>query len=473
MLPKELLDVRKIKGRILPKFSDERDYELAEKVIWIFRRGVGKKYGKLLTLAKELEDAKNFKKVRGFVRVLENHCIQRSCAFDVDTDIDPRKVRMLLFEHGFVTSKSERDRVLEYAARYFNTTPDVVERAMYADRDEELILTNFTPITPENLIRLYNLSLLQTTLFNALRLTFWISDNHKNVFRAIKRLGLMYDLYEDNGKMMVDVTGAASLIKMTRKYGVSFARLIPQIITASNWFIRAEILDFDRIYIMELDDRMRNLLPDVEEQVEHDSSLEEEFSRKMSMLGYEIEREPDVVKAGRYAFIPDFAVKLGEKKVYVEIAGFWTREYMEKKIEKIREASVPIIVIAREDFGEGGELVDDSKIVVKFTKNIPYGEVIKAIKRFREEKKIEGDVVELEGFAEVPEGYVLAGKYAVREELFAEIKKEIDSANPATLDGLREILQKYGLGESAISAFGYRVKWIGLGEARLERVDET
>ena len=422
----------------------------------------------MLNLAKELENAKNFKRVRGFVRVLENHCIQKSCAFDVDSDIDPRKVRMLLFEHGFVTSKKERDRVLEYAARYFNTTPDVVERAMYADREEELILTNFTPITPENLIRLYNLSLLQTTLFNALRLTFWISDNHKKVFRAIKRLGLMYELYEDDGKMMVDVSGAASLIKMTRKYGMSFARIVPQIITARNWFIRAEILDFDRVYIMEIDDRMRNLLPDAEERIEYDSTLEEEFSRKMSMLGYEVEREPDVVKAGKYAFIPDFAVKVGEKRVYIEIAGFWTKEYLEKKLKKIREVAVPIIVIAREDFGEG-ELMDEGKLLVKYTRNIPYGEVLRAIKQFREEQKIEGEVVKLESFVELPEGYVLAGRYAVRKELFDEIKKEIDAANPTTLEELREILQKHGLGESAISAFGFKVKWIGLGEARVER----
>ncbi len=247
MLPKELLDVRRAKGRIIPKFADDRDYELAEKLIGVFKKGLGKKYGSLMRQARGLENAGNFKKVRGFVKVLENHCIEKSCAFDVDSELEPRKVRMLLFEHGYVTSKKERDRVLEYAAKYFNTTPETIERAMYADREEELILTNFKPLTPENLIKLYNLSLLQTTLFNALRLTFWTSDRHKEIFRSIKRLGLMYELYEDSGRLMVEVTGAATLLKMTRKYGVSFAKLIPWILRAKNWFIRAEIADFDRL----------------------------------------------------------------------------------------------------------------------------------------------------------------------------------------------------------------------------------
>ncbi len=466
MLPKELLDVRRAKGRIIPKFADDRDYELAEKLIGVLK-GIGKKYGSLMRQARGLENAGNFKKVRGFVKVLENHCIEKSCAFDVDSELEPRKVRMLLFEHGYVTSKKERDRVLEYAAKYFNTTPETIERAMYADREEELILTNFKPLTPENLIKLYNLSLLQTTLFNALRLTFWTSDRHKEIFRSIKRLGLMYELYEDSGRLMVEVTGAATLLKMTRKYGVSFAKLIPWILRAKNWFIRAEIADFDRLYVMEIDDRMKDIFPDVEERISYDSSLEEEFARKMRMLGYEVEREPDVVKAGKYAFIPDFAVNFGGKKVYIEIAGFWTADYLKKKVEKIKNSSIPLVLIAREDFGDGRV---EGKDVVLFSRKIPYGEVIKALKKYKSEEKVEGDVVELDDFAEVPEGYVIAGKYALKKQLFEEIKEELEKSSPSTLEEVKAILQKYGLGESAIQAFGYRVKWIGLGEAVVERI---
>ena len=468
MLPKELLEVRKAKGRIFPKFADERDYELANEIIRIFKGGLGKKYGNVMKLVREIENAKNFKKVRGFVRVLENHCVEKSCAFSIDSEIEPKRVRMLLFEHGFVTSKRERDRVLEYAARYFNTTPEVIEKAMYADREEELIVAGFRTLTPEELIKLYNLSLLQTVLFNALRLTFWTSDMHKEIFRAIKRLGLMYELYEDSGRMMVEVTGAATLLKMTRKYGASFAKLIPWIVRARKWYIRAEIADFERLYIMEIDDKIKDMLPEEEEQITYDSSLEEEFARKMKMLGYDIEREPDVVKAGKNAFIPDFAVNLEGRRVYIEIAGFWTEEYLKKKVEKIRNSSIPLILIAKDEFGEGRV---DLRDVIIFSKKIPYGEVIKALRRYRSERNVDGDVVELSSFEEVPEGYVVAGKYAVRKDLFEKIKKEIEEVKPSTLEDIRAILKKYGLGESSLHAFGYRVRWISLGEAVIERAD--
>ncbi|WP_202319525.1 DUF790 family protein [Archaeoglobus neptunius] len=465
MLPKELLDVRRTRGRITPKFAGERDYELAENIIRVFRAGIGRKYGRVLAKLKELENAANFRKVRGFVRVLENYCIEKACAFGVDSEIDPYSVRMLLFERGFVTTKKERDRAVEYAARYFNTTPETIERAMYADREEEMIITDFKLISPENLIKLYNLSLLQTTLFNALRLSFWVSDNHKEIFRAIKRLRLMYELYEDGGKLMVDVTGAATMLRMTRRYGTAFAKLVPYILKAGNWQMRAEILDSGKIYFLEIDDRMRELFIEKDEKIEYDSSIEEEFARKMRMLGYNILREPDVVKAGNYAFIPDFAVDINGERVYIEIVGFWTKEYLERKLEKVEKSRVPLIVIARDDFGEGK--VDN---VIKFSRKIPYGDVLKALRKFRRGGEVKGDVVELDSFESLPEGYVLVGKYAVKKEVFEKVRKELHKMNPETLDEAKSVLERYGLGESAISAFGFKVRWIGLGDTRLEKV---
>ncbi len=469
MLPKELLDVRRVKGRIMPKFAGKEDYELAEKIVALFRAGVGKKYGIIAAKLKELENAKNFRKMRGLMRVLENYCVEKACIFGVDSEIEPYRVRMLLFERGFVTSKKERDRVIEYAARYFRTTPETIERAMYADREEELILSHFRPINPDELLKLYNLSLLQTALFNALRLKFWVSSNHKQIFSAIKRLGLMYELYEENGKMVVEVTGAASMLKMTRKYGTSFAKLIPYIIRAENWYMQAEIVEGDRLYIMELDDRMRDIFPQKEEKIDYDSSLEEEFARKMRMLGYKVEREPDIIKAGRYAFIPDFAIDIGDSRVYVEIAGFWTEEYLKKKVEKIKSSNIPLIVLAREDFGDRAGLSE----VILFSSRIPYGEVIRALKKYKR-AEIRGDVVEIESLEsfDIPEDYVLAGKYILRRELFEKIKDEFTLCNPKTLEEAKSLLEKYGLGESVLTALGYRVKWMGLGEAVLERCDD-
>ena len=379
MLPKELLEVRRSKGRIYPKFAwTYSDLVLAEKVIEVYRSCVGKAYRHVLVGLKRLENAENYKRVRGFAKIIE-----RACVFEKCTELDPFAVRKFLFEKGYVTRLSERREIIKEASEYFGVSEEEIEKAMFADRDEERVLARVPEITPSELVKKYNLSLLQTLIFNCLRLSFWVSSNYKSVFRRLKWLGLMYELYEDeDGRLLVDVTGTASILKMTRKYGTSMAKLIPEILRCRGWWIRGEVVDEyeKRIYFFELSDKKRNLFPDwCEEEVEFDSSLEEEFYRRMRNLGFEVIREPGVVKAGNYAYIPDFLIRKDGGEVYVEIAGFWTEEYVRRKLEKIRSANVPILLIVREDLA-----LDKPKNVldvVMIRKNrIPYGDVLRKVK---------------------------------------------------------------------------------------------
>ncbi|RLI78472.1 translation initiation factor IF-2 [Archaeoglobales archaeon] len=459
MLPKELLEVRRFKGKVFPKFASDKDHALAEKIIKIFRKGKGRKYGEVLAAIKTLENAKNYRKVRAFSRVVERFCVEKACIFDISSPIEPQKVRMFLFERGYVTSKRERQRIVEYAAKFFNTTPEEIEKAMYADRDEELVLVDVRQITPNLLIKLYNLSLLQTAVFDCLRLNFWMSSNHKDVFRRIKWLGLMYEIQDS-----IEISGAASILKMTRRYGTAIAKLIPSIVKAKNWWIRAEIMDRDRIYILEIDDSFKHLFPDYDEKVEYDSSLEEEFARKIKVIKPDVEviREPDVVKAGKYAFIPDFLIRKGDREVYVEIAGFWTPEYIKRKLEKVRDANVPLILIVREDYALEKVELDD---VIVFSKSIPYNKVIKKLNEFLQDKvEFKGDVVKLNQKVELPTDYTKAGTYAIKRDLFSKIKGEIDALNPKKLKDVIPVLNKYDLTYDVLEAFGYKIRWVGLSE---------
>ena len=382
MLPKDLLEVRRVGGKIFPKFASLEDVKLAKTVLKIYKLGLGKKYKLIQANLRKIETARNYRKVRGFAKLIE-----RECTFEKATELNPMEVRMFLFSRGFVTTLSERRKVLEETAKHFGVSVEEIEKAMFADVEDELILKDIPEIDPKELVKRYNLSLLQTAIFNSLRLTFWISSNHKNVFRRMKWLGLMYELYESNGRLLTSVTGAASILKMTRKYGTSMAKLIPEIIRAKEWWIRAEVVDDyeKRIYFLELSDKFRALFPSEDvERVEYDSSLEEEFGRRIkSLLGCEVIREPGVVKAGRYAYIPDFLIRKNGKEVYVEIAGFWTEDYVRKKLEKIKEANIPLILIVREDFA-----LDKPKgvlDVIMIKKNrIPYRDVLRKIKAFLE-----------------------------------------------------------------------------------------
>ncbi len=380
MLPKELLDVTRRNGRIYPRFAwDEKDVKLAEIVLKIYKLGLGRKYKLVLESLRKIENANNYRKVRGFAKIVE-----RNCKFERATKLDPLAVRRALFERGYVTRLSEREKVLKDVAEQFGVDVKEIERAMFADREEERIISEVPEIEAKELVKMYNLSLLQTTIFNCLRLTFWVSSNHKNVFRKLKWLGLMYELYDENGKLLVSITGPASILKMTRKYGTSMAKLIPEIIKAENWWIRAEVVnDYEkRIYLLEMSDMYKKLFPEYEEKIEYDSSLEEEFARKMRFLGFEVIREPGIVKAGNYAYIPDFLIKKEDKEVYIEIAGFWTEDYVKKKLEKIRNSNIPLILLVREDLALGKVREGVDVILIDKRGRIPYRDVVKRIKEY-------------------------------------------------------------------------------------------
>ncbi len=522
MLPKELLDVRRARGKIYPKFADPEnpeDVELAEKVIAIFRSGRGKKYGSVVKAIKKLEKADNFRKVRGFVRVLENLCVEKACAYD--SELEPKKVRMFLFERGFVTTKSERDRILAYAAKYFNVSVDEIERAMYADRDEELIVTRVEGMNAVELIKLYNLSLLQTSIFNSTTMKLEVSGNYKGILRAVKWLGLMYDIVKAGKSLEIEVLGPASLIKMTRKYGILMAKLIPHVLVCDRWRILAKIVEGDRIYTLDLDSGISHLLPDSSHlssvhsssthsslpsphvqtqsqahstqitrsiqikqsrqdwQEEFDSSYETELFRRLRNLGYSVEREPEVVavttRVGEFAFVPDFAVSREgwSGKVYLELVGFWTADYLKKKAEKVSSLSIPLVVVAREEFGDvrvrsgrtGFGLVE----LVIFSKRFDYGKIVRAINRLAERVGVIGERKRVVGGVDVDEvggeeGEKEEEEEQERREAIEKARREIQEVKPESVGELEKILEKYGLeiNEELLKDMGVKIVWRGL-----------
>lgn len=74
----------------------------------------------------------------------------------------------------------------------------------------------------------------------------------------------------------------------------------------------------------------------------YDSGIEQSFSEAFSALahsqgvdGWRLEREPEPLLLPNSIFIPDFALTRTQRRIYVEILGFWTPSYRERKIQKL------------------------------------------------------------------------------------------------------------------------------------------
>ena len=110
--------------------------------------------------------------------------------------IDPSAAREAVFEAcgGMALSAAEKKEALQKAAKKFSISVPELEKALWADLEENQVLKSFLPLSPAELLRQYNLSLTQTLLFRAVDLDIWIKGNFQTILWKILRSGLMYTL---------------------------------------------------------------------------------------------------------------------------------------------------------------------------------------------------------------------------------------------------------------------------------------
>lgn len=360
---------------LFPLYVSPEEYApLARKLIDFYRESVGTKKRVLLekiSLIENQEDATaDYKLVRGLSTLLE-----RSCVFEVHSAIDPRVARRSVFELASKRTAATAEQVksvLADASSLLSLQEAELEVSLWADLDDELFLKTFTPpSSPEDLIKRYNLSLAQTSLFKCSRMEFTASGNWKNIFRSIKWLGLMYSIEKLSSSSVrtVSLDGPMSLFKMTDRYGVALAKLLPSIVESDSWTIKAELVDRKKNRILSFEESSEHLremvvisttTSDETRTLQFDSSVEEKFARKFIALrtGWILKREPEPLvvyeeQTGKQSvIIPDFSFELPEteredgtgeeeekkkrrKRVYLEIVGFWTQEYMQRKLAKL------------------------------------------------------------------------------------------------------------------------------------------
>ena len=389
MLPNLLLRVRTRKGTIFPLFctGEKGEVQLAEHLIKQFEQSIQHKEKKK-SLEKRIAAVEgqydDYKLVRGLSTLLDRRCQYRIFDNGSAGDMaDPFSVRKALFEESsriaLALTDFDRDKVIDIVASKMNLSISHIREVMWSDLEENMILEQFSALGPNELLGWYNLSLMQTLLFNCTKLEFCVYGgvHWKHVLRNVKRLGLMYNLQHkevrteqvsndnsnnnnfdevspvtnndtDETDLMCTIDGPISLFKLTDRYGTSIAKLLPSIISSGKWSLNSwivrktmsgkKIYEFN-ISSLEVPSPLRDPYNSNNRLTSYfDSSVEEKFANRFEQVanGWRLIREPDplIVSGGR-AFIPDFMIQKYDRRIYLEIVGFWTKEYLQKKLQKL------------------------------------------------------------------------------------------------------------------------------------------
>jgi hypothetical protein len=504
VLTKDLLRVSRAGGGYHPQFVDRSDRPLAARVLGVFQGHVGEPRHRLDDALADLEaDASDFKLVRGFAALLE-----REASFETRAPLPPDRVRRVVFESaesvGVVTDR-ERTDALDRAADRLGADSDAVESSLYADRERNRVLASFDPRWgPDGLLDQYNLSLAQTALFDATSVRIRSSDP-KTLVSAVKRLGLMYEIRRGNGGREVVVTGPDALFRRTRRYGTAFARLLRTVAASAEWSLSATVDDRGTDRELRLSDADVSV-PDVDPVAEptYDSGVEADFAARFAGLDLDwtVVREPEALAAGARAMIPDFAFDYRPPggdgrsfRVFFEVMGFWTPEYVEKKLDQFGSVAddVDLIVAVDESLGVGEDVAALDHRVVTYSGTVRLKDVVDVLGEYEadlvaaaadslpSELAPAADVVSLADLAadrgvsedaldgvDFPE-HELVGRTLVRPGVLDAVRDDLEPG--LSLWDAESALDSHGLTDAsaALSRLGYRVEWEGLGGGTLRR----
>ena len=521
MLPIELLkvNVSSKMNHVRPVFCNDRnELSLPSKLIKMYEEMAEKKVSKVTVdenILRMEDKHTDYKFVRGICHLLEQRCIYSSYVPGNSKSTDNGNantnnaiyLRRDIFEEssrsGYPVSENERRNILQKIALKNDLTIKDLELAMWNDLDRNKYLKSFDSLTSLQLAAWYNLSILQTLLLNCVKLEFSVSDgyNWKKILHKIKQLGLMYYLYgetnpksstenqnifesDNNKKIICVVDGPLSILRPTVRYGSAMAKLIPLIIFTASWSISAIILRKTvsgamKTYNFRLSNSDEDLpIFDASESAANshiessignagnlfDSNVEKNFMNKFLTFStnWKLFREPDpLILTDGKAFIPDFLFERSGIKVYFEIVGFWTTDYLKRKLEKIKDLStniatrldIDLLIAANKDnyISEDGDKIGIDLIFAKFIdknqlifykKNeIPFGPIIKYLKEI--DSRIIDDItvklhdkitMEIETMTENNQNKVvfleqIANKYDIPVESVLKTVRDLQSNN--------------------------------------------
>jgi predicted nuclease of restriction endonuclease-like RecB superfamily len=256
-----------------------------------------------------------------------------------------------------------RQEVMEQIATPLSLASADLPALLYADRQVNYLLTDPGPTwTAEALLARYNLELARGVLYWASHMTIEASSNYKDLWHFMKLFKLMFiGERTPTGGYRIDLDGPISpFVTSTLRYGRQFAAFLPALLLCEQWQMQAQVLppQSQRSLIYKMDHTCK-LRTHFKGSGLFDSRLEADFASAFATKMGEkrghwiLARESDVLLLGDTVMIPDFVLtddRDEQRKVLVEIVGFWHPDYLRRKVEKVRAAQCSHMLLLVSDY---------------------------------------------------------------------------------------------------------------------------
>jgi predicted nuclease of restriction endonuclease-like RecB superfamily len=345
-----------VKPRYVSRKEAELYLPLCEEILSLFHSGIGKQRSELSHAVASLEQRGDFKIVRGLTKLVEDECV-----FAPAEELDYAALRAAVFRaaqrrYPLVTRTdllhpTHRDEAVAALAAECGISREHLESRLFADLPQYHVLRAVkASFTPERLLQRYNLALAQALLYRASEMTVTLHSDFKIVWKYLKLARLIHEITQSADGYTIRLTGPASVFRYTQRYGIRMALFLPGLLLAQRFTMEALVNVNDKLRIFRLDERCGLHSHYRETPGAFDSSLEEHFYQSFlahNDTQWTIHRESDLIDLGDTVVVPDFTFTHPDgRKAYLEIVGFWTPEYIQKKLSKLARVQETNFIVA-------------------------------------------------------------------------------------------------------------------------------
>lgn len=365
MLTKELAIAEFRNGFLIPDrmFRQQHHHYLgiAEQLLDLYRNGIGRCRRDLHAAARKLFENEldcPLRRIDAFCKLLDDAAI-----FDRDRRGKAEQLRAQVFRmaakfHPLVVTadglfEHTEAQVKAQIAETLGIPWESISERLFADVIPYQKLLKFTGYkTAADFLARYNVAQCQAALYQAQSMTVWASDDLKVILRYAKLARLIHTIDEERGGgYRLHFDGPASLLRQTSRYGVAMAKFLPSLLACRGWRMEAKISvgrgNWTQRLCLSADDGLRSTLPPPED---FDSQVEAGFAADWlatEQTVWTMTRETVVLHHGQKTFVPDFVFRTASgRQVLLEIAGFWTPEYLASKRETLERFMHEDILLA-------------------------------------------------------------------------------------------------------------------------------
>jgi len=269
----------------------------------------------------------------------------------------------------------ERETIMRKIESELSIPFEVVNNLLYIDSDSEKVLVKK--------IRLFNYDTIETLLCFAhqFELTLQKLPGYlaKNLIFLSKKNYVFTEIFLEEKQYRITISPPLELFREQSTWGKNIANVAMYAIQV----ILKEKIDFTLLSIVKPKDRRKAifklnsaeipLLPTYEK-------TEEETTRNFH--GWKAIPEAEVLIINRRMYVPDFLLERGNNRVYLEIIGYYTLKYIQKKKKQIQEllkTNVQIIYLIDKNLQESFLGLDTAKILFYENNIVPNSQLLQLL----------------------------------------------------------------------------------------------